>query len=747
MLERATRLRAGEDQGFPDARSDQPHFSTAELAAFVRRYLGTIVLCTVAALAVAVLYVRTSVPMYTARAQLLIDPRSAQLFREQLREVDLSLDNAQVESEIAVIRSEAVVTRVIDALHLKSDPEFQGRKGRLGQLLAWIGWSDDDEPPTEYERSRLAVSAFEYSLDVRRVGLSHVIEVSMTLADPEKAARVVNATTDAYIREQLEARAEAARRGGDWLEERLVQLRDQMQLAARAVQQFKAEHNIVDVGTRGLLDDQRLSELNSQLVLARARTADARARLTRIEEILASGFPDAAVVEVLGNQVINGLRVRYLDAETREAELAKRYGRDHPAAANLRSEMQDFQRAMSQELQRIGETYKSDYEIAKAREESVDAELARLVRETAASRRAQIKLTELETSAQTYRRIYESFLQQFTESTQRQSFPIANTRVITEATKPLGKSYPRTGLVMALATLVGALGGVGLALVRHGLDRSVQAADQIRNEVGVECLGLVPRIVRGDDERRPWRNGGPLLAGVRRFVRTQPTSFLTEVEAFPFSRFSDALRGVKTSISIANHTKALRCIGITSSSPGEGKSTLASNLARLYAMGGVKVLLVDADVRNATLTRALAPQARGGLIEALRGVKPHDLIVVDAASGLHFMPVVCADPIAHSADLLGSECMTLLLEELRGSYDSILVDLPPLVPTVDARAVSPLLDAIVLIAEWGRTPVGAVASAMQSLGSARARVLGAVINKADARAVRAQQPEYTPYYP
>ncbi len=763
MLDRPSGYRVQPSREALDPPVEREFLSLKEIGSFTRRYAHTIIGMVIAAMLAAAVYVTLAEPIYTARLQLIIDPKTAQLLREQTGELDVTFDTAQVESQIAVLRSEKIAMAIVERLDLKDDNEFQGGgAGMLAGLTRLLGlpglretataigvdglFADEPPPMTEFERTRTAISAFEARYDVRRVGLSYVIEVQFTSNDPDKAAHIANAIGEAYISEQIEARSAAARRGGEWLEQRIAQLRTQMNTAAGLVQEFKAENRIVDTGDRRLLGEQQVSEVNTQLILARARTAEAKARLDRIEEIFRSGTPEATVVEVLGNTTITGLRVRYLDTAAREAELSTRYGADHVSAVSLRQEMQEYRRAMSDELQRIGETYKSDYRVAKAREETLDEELQKLVRDSTVTKRAQVTLSELEAAAQTYRRIYESFLQAFTESVQRQSYPVSNARVITEATKPLNKSHPRSKFIVALAGLVGGIAGFGVAIVRHGLDRSVRWPSQIRDEAGLDCLGSIPSI-----RTRPPKNesgeGNAVFGWLPWMAKPDAEIHAKEVADAPFSRFSDSLKAVKTSITISNNVRPVRCLGITSALPREGKSTIASNLAALFSIAGSRTVMIDADIRNSTMTRTLAPQARQGLIEVITGqLALKDAIVPAKGLDMDVLPVFSLEPVPNSNDLLGSDRMRHLLDELRGTYDIIIVDLPPLKPLVDALAVSSFLDAVVLVTQWGGTPIDMVADAANALRSANARVLGAIITKVDDRSMANYEKAGAVYY-
>jgi polysaccharide biosynthesis transport protein len=739
------RLEAG--HAGPASLSGKDYVSLGDIYAFLIRHFWKISMSTVAAMAIGAVNVLTAEPLFSARARLVIDPGAAQSFREQSGVFDASLDNAKVDSQIEFLRSERIAISVIQSLSLTDHAEFaRSRESWLEvPMRLFKGDLPAEKPSSEFEVLRNAISIFEQNLAVRRVGQSYVIEVAFTSPNPHEAARIANATADAYIADQLESKAQAARNGGRWLEGRIAELRTQLSTAARAAQEFRARNNIVDAGGRGLLDDQQLAELNSQLVLARARTAEAQARLQRIEQILASGIPEAAVTEVLGSQVMSSLRERYLNASTKLAELGGRYSDDHPAVRQLLNERQEYKRAIADELHRIGEVYKSDAEVAKIREVELKDELAGLVRDATTTKAKQIEAAELDTVAQTYRRLFESYVQTLAEAVQRESFPITNARIVSPATRPLGPSFPKTKLVLALSILAGGTIGLCWAVLAQNLDRTIRLPREVRDELELGCLGLVPRF-----------KGSRALARLRT-IRADPRSMLSrmnchslalrEVEEKPFSTFTHALRSVKTSIDTIGHVRPGRCLAITSLLPEEGKSTVAANLARLFALSGSKTLLIDGDLRQSSSWRKIAPRATKGLLDALASpASVGEFVIPDERLPLDILPAANGGPLPNSSDFMGSDQMRQLLEFARDAYRTVIIDLPAMKAAPDARAISPYADSFIVVAEWGRTPVDVLREALQDLTAMQASVLGVLINKVDVGSLRRQAKSTVTYY-
>lgn len=718
-------------------------FDIAALLGVFRRQWRLMAGTTAVVLLLAVVYLMTAQSRYTASSSIMVDTKKNQAFAsQQMPMAETPLDAGAVESQVEILRSETVALAVIKELKLTEDPEFVGAgKGLIRSLLSAVLPGPGDGQ-SDLELERRAVEVFERGLAVRRLGLTYVIQVDFTALDPAKAARIANAIADAYMVGELEARYQSTRRASRWLQDRIKELREQAAQADSAVQSFKTEHNIIDTG-RGLMSDQQLADVNTQIVAARAATAEAKARLDRIQQIAASDVPDATVTDALRSDVINRLRAQYLDIAAREAEWSQRYGVNHTAAVNLRNQMREIRRSISDELRRIAETYKSEYEIARAREQSIQESLAKLVDQAALTGQAQIKLRDLESASQTYRNLYDNFLQRFMEATQQQTFPITEARVITAASEPLKRSSPRTSIVLAAATVMGLCLGFGGALLRERLDNVFRTPAQVEQLIGAECLGILPILAR---------DGALPAADIRyevpegRGLSTAASLNRRTVEA-PFSRFTETLRSVKVAADISGLTRETRVIGVVSAIPNEGKTLVASNLAQLVAHAGQRALLIDADLRNPSMTRALAPDATEGLIEVLSERRDESQVRwVDPVTGLHFIPAVVGGRMFHTAELVASPAMSKLIVNARQHYDFVFVDLPPVAPVVDVRAASHLLDGFVFVIEWGRTSQDVVLEALASAELVRERMVGVVLNKADPKVLKRQEGYKGRYY-
>jgi polysaccharide biosynthesis transport protein len=705
----------------------------ARLGALVRRQLPVIVFTTLLTIILAVVYVLNTPSSYTAQATMIIDGNKVNIFKQQPIIGDLPVDSSMVESQVEILRSENIALAVIKELHLTEDPEFVGFGGGLlgnayGLVSTWLGLVG---PESEFEQQRRAAEAFAKRLAVKRVGLSYVLEINFTAHTAERAAKIANAVADAYITDQLSAKFQATQRAGAWLQDRIHELRDQATVSARAVVNFKAQNNIVDTGGR-LMTDQQLSELNTQYILAQKQTAEMKARLDRIQKIIGSAdAPDATVTDTLKSDVITKLREQYLDLKAREADWSARYGSEHLAAVHLRNQMAEIRRSIVDELNRIAETYKSDYDIAKQGTAAIEKGLSQAVTESQTSGQAQVALRDLESSAQTNRTLYDNFLQRYMEAVQQESFPITEARVITFATPPLKPSHPKITLILSFSAMLGLAMGLGIARLRDLSDRVFRTSGQIESLLHTTCIAVMPVLGHAKAKPAPISKKLEIAGPANRTIQRSDDVFW-EVLDSPFSRSAEAIRGIKVAADLYGTKKSCKVLGITSALPNEGKSTIAAALAELIAQSGSKVMLIDADLRNPSLSHRLAPAADHGLVELLNGsASIVDVVCTDPITKLVFIPTIAKNRIMHTSEVLGSDATKILIEHLRTAYDYIIVDLSPLAPVVDVRTVTNLIDAFVFVVEWGSTKIEIVKHALGGSQGVLQNMLGVVLNKAD----------------
>ncbi|GJE50432.1 Tyrosine-protein kinase wzc [Methylobacterium tardum] len=704
-------------------------FNLLELSRILRRHWRVLALAIILCTGAGVAYALLAAPVYQSTARMLIDTRRAQLFSPQQSVVSSdTFDAASVESQVEVIRSENLARSVIRDLKLLDDPDFMPKSSGLGSMImARIArLLGNESHPTAEDRVREALSRFGNNLKINRLGITYVIEISFSARTPQLAARIANGVAAGYIAGELDAKRETTRRATVWLQDRISELREQTFAADRAVQSFKADNNLVTIG-RSLISDQQLAELSTQLTTARGLTAETHVRLEWAQRALKDGMPDATTIDSLKSDVLGRLRQQIVDLTAREQDWSRRFGRDNSASESLRTSLKQAQRAFEDELRRLAEVYRGEFEVAKAREEAIQTNLGHMLKVSADTDLKAVGLRELESSAQSYKGLYDSMLTKFMEASQQALLPTTDARIITAAFPPSGKSEPRTMIVLAVSGVLGLMAGLGVAFLREATDRVVRRPDQIEAATGAECLGLLTEIPAGKALPLP----AVTCTGERQIRCTTLIERYSVIE--PTSLFTETLRSIRVAIDVESGDQA-QIIGITSTLPGEGKSTIALNLARLIAHGGHRVLLIDGDLRRRALTLGVSEAGAPALVEVLRGEVPvSDVLWQCPDTGMHFLPVGAYEGGRHMAELIPASGLAQVLSWTREAFDYVLIDLPPLVPVVDVRAANRLIDRFVLVAEWGQTTQDVIRTELAANRVIRDKLLGVVLNRIDPR--------------
>lgn len=755
---------AGEAAGRQGERSSKfaRHMAALEdwdlesLALVARRRFRVLAGGVAVGLIAAVFYILVTVPKYTSVVDILLDTPKVSAVADSYDTTSnaVSFEAGGVDSQVELLKSERITLAVIKKLDLKTNPQFAPKTGALSRavgaindfLLDTFGLRDlDAEAARAVEADRVLerriVESLSNDTKVKRVARTYVLELSHTSTNRGLAASIANAYADAYLTDQLDAKYDATTRAAIWLQDRIGELKDKSLEADTKVQQFRSEHGLLSVDGK-LVNEQQLADANAQLSDARAKLAEAEAKVQRIDTIAKTGSVDAATDEAINSSVISDLRKKYLDASRREAEITKRLGSAHIAAVNLRSEMTQYERLVFEELSRIGQSYHSDFQIAKTRLESLEENFRKMMVQTAGDNKTLVTLRELERESETYKELYKTFLQRYQQAIQQQSFPITDARVITAASPALGASWPKKSLLLAIGFVLGGLLGAAGAFLLERRDQVFRTGDQVQSELGLEFLGLLPVLPIGG--HRPDREAAAPAPG----MLGAPAPRLRYALTAPLSGFAETLRATKVAADIALRGKRSKIVGVVSVLPNEGKTTVAKNLASLIASLGSKTILIDSDLRNPGLSRAVAPDAPEGLVELLQGRRNvMQVSLREEESNLVVVPATVHRKMTNSSELLSSQAMQGLLEGLGEVFDYIVLDLPPMGPVIDVRAMSDLVDAFVIVIEWGKTSRSLVRSTLTIEAEVAEKCLGVILNKVDQEKMKLYSgSEYRNYY-
>jgi polysaccharide biosynthesis transport protein len=722
----------------------QPTVDLREMARILRRRWKVAAAAPFSLTLLALIYVLTATTLYTATSTVLVDPRRTTAIESNQSAMSMSnfgTDDATIESETLLIQSIAILQRVVEKLKLTDDPEFIPTPGMLDPIKRLFSSSSSvaDANPEDAAKAR-SVEILQRRMKVTRQGTTFLVDINVSSGSPRKAAIIANAMAEGYFEEQVRAKGEATRIASSWLNGQIDGLKSRVVAAERAVEDFRSANNLT-VSQGVTVNDQQITDLNNQLVAARVQTAEARAKFDQAQQLTKSGSDPGGFNAAISSDIVSKLRAQYADIAKNEADLSSKYGSRHPLVANVRAQRRDTQRLINEEIQRILQSTRHDYDVARSREVSLQQSFDQLQGVSSSSGQAQVRLRELQREAEANRTLYESYLARYKETTAQESLEMPDSHVVTKAGIPIGPSWPKTGFVLGLALTLGLGVGCVLAFLADYLDRKVKTLEQAEQISGMPALAAIPLISAGELAGRAKRGRNELGRYDPKTTKLlppplQPPLMRYAIDA-PGTFFAEAIRAIRLALQRTMRTQPIKVVLVTSALDSEGKTTLAANLAQSIATLGIRTLLIDGDLRNPQLTRELCPRADTGLLDvALGRVAPERAILVDRSTGLSILPSTAVMQADIITELMFSERIVDVLDHLRHRYELIIIDSPPLVPLVDGRALAELADRIVLALAWDQTPGEVLSHTINLLAPVHDRILGTVLTRVDLSRLR-----------
>lgn len=692
-----------------------------------RRRIRLFIAVALVVFAATVMLTLQATPRYTATASVVLDTRKTNVTGVQQVMSDMPTDASSVATEVEILKSGQLAERVVEALKLDEDPEFNPalRKPKgLAAVRASVrdlikGAAPKAGAPTAAELQRAhegVVNRVLGGLSIRRTGMTYVIAIGYESESPAKAAAIANKWAELYLLDQLQSKFEATQQATRWLNEQLGSLRGQVEQDDAAVQQYRIANNLLSASGTSLTE-QEISSYSQSLAAARAELAADNARLSTARQQLARGSNGEDVGEAMSSPVIGQLRTQRAAVSAQVADLQGRYGDRHPEMLKAKRQLTDIDSQIQEEIGRIVSNLEAKVEVSRQRANAVGGSLGGAKGALANNSRAMVRLNELQRTADASRTLYESYLARYKETSTQGGIETSDARIVTKAKVPGGQSSPdvRGNLIRGLLLAIAA--GAGALLLAEMLDAGLATAEDVERRLGTAYLGAVPMLSSVSDTR----NETPI----------------DHIVAKPLSSFSEAFRNLQTSILYARLGEPVQVVAVTSSLPGEGKTTTAICLARSAALRGGRVLVVDCDLRRRTVNRMLDAEPGVGLLEVLSGdASLEQAISRDAASGADILPL--SKTSFTPKDVFSTAAMDRLLVELRRRYDLVILDTAPVLPIADTRILAPKADVVVFLARWRKTPQHAIEAAFRQLAGTGAHVGGVVLTQVDMK----QQAKY-----
>jgi polysaccharide biosynthesis transport protein len=671
--------------------------------------------------------------VYQPVARLEVDPPSSGIFT--LRELENAAENNQdyQETQAQILQSDALAMSVIRALHLDKNPALVGAKNlaRYGHgegpkqtassldLSEKALFKDQFEVPDRTPLESVALGVFQKQLNVNTVRNSRLIEVSYASHDPRLSQQIVNNLISTYIDQNYRTRYATTMQTSEWLSGQLDDLRDKVKQSAQALVDYQRKFGLIESDDKDVTSTQSFAESSHRLSEAKADRIQLEAYIRMIDTGQSDSLP-----QIRDNQLHQSLTSRYVEARAQLAQARAVYGDENANVKKLQDEVNELQAQIDADQTRIVSQIRTAYAAAEEKEgmlqNSMDREKVQMG--DVSERMVQYRVLKNDAFANT--ELYHALSARLKEAGITAGLRSNNIRVVDPASKLETPTGPQRSLIIGIGAIISGIFGVALAFVKESLNNTVRTPDDIKDWTGLPSLAMVPPISMKND-------GSGLLLATLASEHKKGGRLLKIPSARAHTVEAEAMRALRTSLMLSRPGEPPRVILVASSASGEGKTTIAANLAIVFAQHG-KTCIVDGDLRRPMVANAFGlPSTSRGLSHVLAGSVALEKVLVEIPEipGLSLLPVGLLPP--NPADLVASEQMRAIIASLRENFDHVVIDSPPTIPFADARVLSSMTDGVVLVGRCGLTTRRAIMRCTQLLDEVRAPIIGVVVNGID----------------
>jgi len=679
-------------------------------------------------IAVAVASLRQT-PVYDAVGRIAVNKADSNLisFKGSTQDTDYVYEQSDLDTEVRILQSDLMALQVIRQLNLDRRPEFGGHSDQKQENLV------ADPLQTDSARASALLAAFHGRLHVSLIPQTRIIEIHFTSTDPQLASSAVNTLAATYVEQNFKTKFESTMQASDWLSKQLVDLQMKVETSQEKLVRYQKEHEILGTDEKTNITTEKLDELNKEMTMAEFDRMQKEAvyRQTQSNDPVAIA---AAIVSDsgAGSGLLDRLHEQQAALRIQIAELSTQFGPAYPKVAQLNSQIKEIDRQLQTETDKAVDHLKGKYLAALQRESMLSESFEKQKQEANKLNESAIEYSILKRDLDSNRTLYEGLLEKLKEAGVTAGLRSNNFRIIDAARVPTSPSEPNVPRNLAFALVLGIISGLGMAFLLENMDNTVRTPEQAQSISCLPSLGMIPL---GSKSASHGTTGKRLaLTASKEVVET-----VTQIR--PQSQMAESYRALRTSLLLSNLGAPPKVIMVTSARPQEGKTTTSINTAIVLAQKGVRVLLIDADLRRPSIHKTLGMGPRSGLSNVLTGSATMQQTITTSPilPNLFIMPA--GTPPPNPAELLASSNMRDLLAELRGLYDHIVIDTPPTLSVTDAVVLSPRADATILVIRSGQTTKQALRRSREILMQVNAHVAGVLLN-----AVDLTSPDYYYYY-
>lgn len=672
---------------------------------------------------IALVAVSSMTPVYRAQATLVMDAKGSKAVSFDAAVAGGESNASQyMETQAELLQSRTLAERVVRDLDLSNKPQFDpGVQSKpfafIGRWLASTGLDkhlpdgvvakfSEARQPTEQQRLARTTRAFMELVSVEPQGKSQLANVMVDMQDPELAAQAANALSRAFIESQLQSTIGASESATVWMNSRLVELGEKLKDSESRLQAYRESEGLVDVKGVSTISATELSLTSERMIDARRQRAEAESQFRQVQAMGKGGWQKmASVPAVLADPLVQQFKAQEAQARAKVDELSNRYGPKHPAMDAARSDLNAASAALRGQVEQVVAGIERNYQLAAANESSLQSSFNTNKSQIQDISRKEFKLQELQREVDGNRALYDTFMTRLKETAATADIDSANIRVVDPAVVPIAPIKPKKSLILVIAAVLGLFLSALCALLIDALNNTFRSVEQVENHLNIPVVGILPLITRRDRKDLAKTFNDPR-----------------------FNRFTESIRTIRTNVVLSGYDKPHQIILVTSSVPGEGKTTVSINLA--VALGQMEpVLLMDGDLRRPSLAKTLGVSAdKPGLSDLIAGKATLEQCI----SHIDGIDVLCAgSATSNPLEQLASQRFAQLLESLKAKYKRVIIDSSPTQGVSDTKVISTLAQSVIYVVKSGATSISLTEKGIAQLLQHKAPVRGIIVNQVD----------------
>lgn len=680
---------SGVAAGKPALRGENPlaqpdRLDLSESISFFRRRMKLIALVTALAVLAGLVISLVVSKTYRAEATVMLTNDAAIVTQSTAAGVTpAGLSGEVLDTQVEIIKSREMAARVADSLGLANGMNAEDQRNLIDRL--------------------------QHDVSAQRSGESYALTIAFEADEAPAAASIANEFTRQYVDWEVDSEKMRNAEAREIVSQKLAKLRDQAQADTQALQQYRIAHNLLST-SGATLTEQEISTYNQEVTKARAESAEDAARLQTALAQLRSGSSGDDVGEALDSPVISSLRAQEALAAATVADLSARYGAQHPQLIRANSQLADIRSSIQAEIERVISNLRAKQAVSAQRLGSLSSSLASARSKLSQNNGAMVGLSELERAAEASQGIYDTYLNRFKELIAADGSEQPNARILTLAEVPTLPSSPNIPLNLVLSLIIGLGLGLVAAYIAEALFHGLTTPDEIERDTGMPFLASIPLLSSVDSTH---------------------SHAVSAIQHDSKSVFTESFRALSAAVDQTTAGNS-QIIAITSALPGEGKTVISCCLSHVMASRGERTILIDCDMRRQGISRLLDMRShQWGLVELLDGSAPLNLDQYARDKMFCVLPIRPNDE--EPEHLLTGEPFVALLKELRGHFDRIILDLPPILPIAASRVIASRADAVVMATRWRKTSSFAVRSALKRMPAEHVNLAGIALSAVDMR--------------